>query len=118
MEKNNEKNLKSKFEKRYLGAVGTIDTIRDIALNDSITKKLIGKKGQYMSAGVFVEDDVIHFVKTSERDNSDARRIIIAYDILISSYGPEGVPCEECRECEMFLLSKVVITDIEFININ
>lgn len=118
MKKSNEKNLKSKFEKKYLGAVGTIDDIRNIIVGDSIARKLVGEKDQCIAAGVFPQSDMIHLVRTSERDNYTAKRIIIRYDIIISSYGDEGIPCAGCRDCQMFLLSKVVITDIEFMNMN
>ena len=118
MEKNNEKNLKSKFEKRYLGAVGTIDDIRNIVIDDSITKKLVGEKDQCIAVGVFPQSDMIHLARNSEKDNDAAKRIVIRYDIIISSYGDEGITCAGCRDCQMFLLSKVAITDIEFMNMN
>lgn len=118
MKKSNGKNLKSKFVNKYLGVVGTIGNIRDIILGDDITKKLVGKKGQWMSGGVFIDDDMIHFVKTSEIDSENTERIIIGYIVLEPSYGDEGIPCDECMECEMFLQSRVVIADIEFMNMN
>jgi hypothetical protein len=118
MKKSNEKILKSKFEKKYLGAVGTIEDIRKIILNDSITKKLVGDKENCIAAGVFPQSDIIHLVRTLEKDNATAKRIIIRYDIIISSYGDEGIPCAGCRDCQIFLLSRVVITNIEFMNMN
>lgn len=118
MKKSNVKNLKSKFVNKYLGGVTTIENIRNTIMQDSISVKLVGEKDQCIAAGIYVEDDMIHFVKQSEINNQNAKSIVIRYEILKSSYGDEGVQCAECRECQMLLLSEAVITSIEFINMN
>lgn len=110
--------LKEKQEevrKAYLESVGTISNIRETFLNCEYSMSILKEyPKQGVMAGVFIEDDEIHFIRCEDMHRNNRKEIVVKYDVIQDC--PEMQKCIMCRECKEFLNVEVEITDIEFLN--